>query len=101
MTFRARLSLPLLLAIATAFGVSSTVQAHLLARVDSYPSVLWQMLLLNMVYWYVPALVAPGILALASRYQIGQGRSRVSVPIHIVGALTYSVLHTAVMFLTG
>jgi signal transduction histidine kinase len=94
------LSLPLLLAIATAFGVSSTVQAHLLSRVDGFPPMLWHTLLLNMVYWYVPALLAPANLALASRYQVGQGRSHVSVPIHIAAALGYSVFHTAIMLLT-
>lgn len=100
MTFRSRISLPWLFLIATAFGVSSTIQAYLLTRVDGGMPMLWHVAILNTVYWYVPALMAPFIMELATRFQIGRGQWHVSVPIHVAGAFAYSVIHTAAMFAT-
>jgi signal transduction histidine kinase len=92
--------MPVLLAIATVFGVSSSVQSYFLSVVTEgkSPDMIGHIFLLNIVYWYVPAVLAPFIMALATRYQIGRGRSYVSVLVHVTGALTYSVLHTAAMF---
>jgi two-component system, LytTR family, sensor kinase len=92
--------MPVLLAIATVFGVSSSVQSYLLSVVTEgkSPDMIGHVFLLNIVYWYVPAVLAPFIMALATRYQIGRGRSYVSVVVHVTGALTYSVIHTAAMF---
>lgn len=100
MRYRSPLPLPLLFAIATAFGLSSTIQAYLLARADNYTPVVWHLFILNMLYWYVPALMAPAIMSVATRFHFGHGRWVRSVSIHIVGALAYSMLHTGAMFLT-
>jgi len=97
---RARLSLPLLFAIATAFGISSTIQSYLLARVQDYRPEIWQVFVLNTVYWYVPALAAPLVMALAERFEFDKKRWYVPVAVHVAGALTYSVVHTALMFVT-
>jgi two-component system LytT family sensor kinase len=98
MTSRGRISLPVLLGIATAFGVSSTIQAYWLSRVSGEiePMGLY-LFALNMVYWYVPALLAPIIMSMATRYQIGRGRWHVSAVVHVSGALAYSIIHTAAM----
>jgi len=66
-TARGRLSMPLLLAIATVFGVSSSIQAYFLqlATGEKSPALFSHVMVLNMVYWYVPALVAPVIMWLA------------------------------------
>ena len=100
MTSRGPISVPLLLVIATAFGVSSSVQSYFLAVVaeGKSPDALWHIFLLNIVYWYVPALLAPVILELGTRYQIGQSRWYVFTPVHVAGALAYSLLHTVAMF---
>jgi two-component system LytT family sensor kinase len=99
MTIRGRISYPVLLGIATVFGVSSTIQGYGLARAlgESNPMLL-HLLVLNLVYWYVPALLAPVIMGLATRYQIGRGRLTVFALVHVAGALAYSVVHTAAMF---
>jgi two-component system, LytTR family, sensor kinase len=98
MTSRGRISLPVLLGIATAFGVSSTLQAYWLSAVSGDKQPMWlHLFILNMVYWYVPALLAPIIMSLATRYQIGRGRWHISLAVHTAGALTYSIIHTAAM----
>jgi signal transduction histidine kinase len=91
-------SVPLLLAIATAFGVSSTVQAYFLGALrGEAPRMVGHLFVLNMVYWYVPALLAPVIMALALRVQPGRVSWLIAIVVHIGGALTYALLHTAAM----
>ena len=91
-------SMPLLLAIATAFGVSSTIQAYLLGTVNAEPEhMIGHLFLLNLVYWYVPALLAPVIMALGVRLQPGRVAWPLLIPAHVAGALVYAVVHTAVM----
>jgi LytS/YehU family sensor histidine kinase len=55
------------------------------------------LLALNLLYWYIPALLAPTIMGLATSEQLGRQRWPVQVLVHVVGALAYSVVHTAVM----
>ncbi len=52
----------------------------------------------NTVYWYIPALLAPLILAGATRFQFGRGPWYVPVCVHVGGAIIYSLIHSAVMF---
>jgi signal transduction histidine kinase len=96
---RRTLSLPLLLAIATAFGISSSIQAYFLQKAagDQSPVMLGHLLLLNTVYWYVPALVAPLIMRFALAFPPGRVRWPAVIGLHAAGALTYAVLHTAAM----
>src|SRR5262245_14288722 len=70
-----RLSLPLLFGIATAFGISSSIQSYLLSAAAGEPiaGMATHLLILNLVYWYVPALLAPAIMRVATRYQFGRG----------------------------
>ena len=91
-------SVPLLFAIATAFGVSSTVQAYLLGAVrGEAPNMVGHLFVLNMVYWYVPALLAPVIMTLALRVPPGRVSWPVAVVVHIGGALVFALLHTAAL----
>jgi two-component system, LytTR family, sensor kinase len=94
-------SVPLLFAIATAFGVSSTVQAYLLGAVrGEAPSMVGHLFVLNMVYWYVPALLAPVIMTLALRVQPGRVSWPAAIVVHISGALVFALLHTAALLAT-
>lgn len=92
----------MLLVIATAFGVSSTVQAYWLQRLATGGT--WhtipQLLALNLVYWYVPALAAPVIMAIATRYQLGRVWWPVQALVHVPGALAYAGVHSSVMLAT-
>src|SRR5580692_11515478 len=59
MTHRERIPAPLLFVIATAFGVSSTFQAYWLDAIShehAMPHALLHLFVLNLVYWYIPAL---------------------------------------------
>jgi two-component system, LytTR family, sensor kinase len=98
MTTRGRISFPVLLGIATVFGVSSTIQAYWLSRVTGNNEPMRvHLLVLNLVYWYVPALLAPVIVKLATKYQIRRGRLTTFAMVHLSGALAYSLIHTAAM----
>src|SRR6185369_9302438 len=100
MPTRARISFPVLLGIATAFGVSSTIQAYWLSRVAGENEPMSHLLVLNLVYWYVPALLAPVIVTLATRYPFRRGHISRFLLVHVSGVLVYSVSHSAAMFLT-
>jgi signal transduction histidine kinase len=56
--------------------------------------------LLNLVYWYVPAAMAPVIVRVATKYQFGRGRGWLPVAVHTTGALAYSVVHSVAMLST-
>jgi two-component system, LytTR family, sensor kinase len=94
-----RLSLLLLLGIATAFGVSSSIQSYLLSATagDRMSGMASHVVILNLVYWYVPALLAPLIIRIATRYQFGRGHGWMPYAVHITGALVYSVIHSIAM----
>jgi two-component system LytT family sensor kinase len=93
---------PLLFATATVFGVSSTFQAYGLQRLegkDASPHVLLPLLVLNLVYWYIPALVAPTIMRVAMRYELSRTPWRVQALVHAAGALAYAFVHTTVVLI--
>lgn len=94
-----RLPLPLLFGIATAFGLSSTLQSYLLSLTtgDSGSPMVLHLLTLNLVYWYVPALLAPVVVALATRYQFARGQGWRPFAVHVAGALVYSFIHSVAM----
>jgi two-component system, LytTR family, sensor kinase len=100
MAKRVQLPAPLLFVMATAFGVSSTFQAYWLGQVThEHPAAhgLRYLLLVNLVYWYIPAVLAPVIMRWAVREPLARARWPVQALVHAAGALTYSVVHTAVM----
>jgi two-component system LytT family sensor kinase len=89
-----------LFVIATGFGLSSTVQAYSMRMIEEGAASqrsLWPLLGLNLVYWYVPALLAPSIMAVALQYQLGRVRWPTQAAVHVAGALAYSVVHTGVL----
>lgn len=91
----------MLFVIATAFGISSTFQAYWMDRLapHTHPMqyAIARLLALNLVYWYIPALLAPIIMAFALRHPIDRVRWWKQIGMHAAGALSYSVVHTAVM----
>src|SRR5215467_5173219 len=95
---------PMLFVIATAFGVSSTFQAYWIERLGmhSHPMeyAISRLFALNLVYWYIPALLAPIIMAFALRHPFDRVHWPRQIALHIAGALSYSAVHTAVMTAT-
>jgi signal transduction histidine kinase len=92
---------PTLFVIATVFGVSSTLQANWMAKLELHPHVMEnataRLLVLNLVYWYIPALLAPIIMAFALRHPIDRVRWPPQLAMHLAAALLYSIVHTTVM----
>src|SRR6267154_5440444 len=91
---------PLLFVIATSFGISSTFQAYwmdALSHEHPMPHGVPHLLALNLVYWYIPALLAPMIMAFAVRHPFDRAHWPRRVLVHVAAALTYSVTHTLVM----
>jgi two-component system LytT family sensor kinase len=87
--------------IATGFGLSSSVQSVLMTRLRGEPLTgnEWlQALVLNLAYWYVPALLAPVIMRIAARYQLGRTSWSTQIAVHVSGVLLYSLIHTSSMF---
>src|SRR6478672_13303216 len=95
-------ALPLFV-IATAFGASSTIQAYLIRVLEAGSTSvrsLLPLLGLNLVYWYVPALLAPTIMAVALRYRLGRVRWSTQVAVHLAGVLVYSFALISVLLAT-
>ena len=92
---------PTLFVIATVFGISSTLQAHWMATLQIHPHVMEnataRLLVLNLVYWYIPAVLAPIIMAFALRHPFDRLRWPRQLALHLIAALSYSVAHTAIM----
>jgi signal transduction histidine kinase len=87
-------------AAATLLGLFSTLQAYRLSTLNSrYPmSVeLGTLLLLNLVYWYVPAALSPMMFRLAHRFRLDGVHMIRAVAVHACAAVTYSVIHCACM----
>jgi len=96
---RERVSSSLLFALATAFGASSTVQAYYLIRLSAEaPGYSLAMIaVLNLVYWYIPAFLAPFIMAFARSQRLRSAVWPVQVAVHAAGAIGYAVTHTSIM----
>ena len=92
---------PTLFIIATVFGVSSTLQAHWMDKLQIHPHVIEnataRLLLLNLVYWYIPAVLAPLIMAFGLRHPFDRNRWARPLALHLFAALSYSVVHTTIM----
>jgi two-component system LytT family sensor kinase len=58
------------------------------------------LLLLNTVYWFVPAAFTFPIIYLARRYRLDSGRWARSLAVHISAALLFSLIHLGCMLLT-
>jgi hypothetical protein len=91
----------LLFGVATILAVSATIQAWRLQML-SEPNeqslhLAVQLLILNAVYWFVPALLAPVVVAITSRYRLGHTRWSRALAVHILSAFAYSLLHTTVL----
>jgi two-component system LytT family sensor kinase len=87
-------------AAATVLGLFSTLQAYRLTTINLKIPMdieVGRLLLLNLVYWYIPAALTPTIFRLAHRFRIdGPHRFR-AISAHALFAVCYSVVHCAGM----
>ena len=87
-------------AAATVLGLFSTLQAYRLSTINlRYPMDIevGKLLLLNMVYWYIPASLAIVIFRLGHRFRIDGPHWIRALGVHALAAVSYSVIHCACM----
>jgi two-component system LytT family sensor kinase len=96
----------LLFTVATVLALSSTIQAWRLQALSGDQTwaltlrLMAQLMVLNTAYWFVPALVAPTIVAITRRYRLGHTRWTTTLGVHLAAAFAFSLVHTAAMLLT-
>ena len=87
-------------AAATLLGLFSTLQAYRLTSLDvtrPSPLTVYQLLALNLTYWYVPATLTPTIFRLAARFRLDSAHWLRSLAIHALSAWTFSLVHAVAM----
>ena len=96
----------LLFTVATVLALSSTIQSWRLQALSADQTwaltlkLMAQLMVLNTVYWYVPALLAPTIVAITRRYRLGHTRWTTALGVHLTSAFIFSVIHTTAMLMT-
>lgn len=96
----------LLFTVATVLALSSTIQSWRLQSLSADQTwaltlqLMAQLMVLNTVYWYVPALLTPTIVAITQRVRLGHTRWTRALPVHLASAFAYSIAHTAFMLMT-
>jgi two-component system, LytTR family, sensor kinase len=87
---------PWVFGAATAFGLSSFLQAYRLMLVNSKPGMTIEagkLLILNLALWYLPAVMMPAIVWAARRFPLEAGRRVRAIAVHSAGALLFSFAH--------
>jgi signal transduction histidine kinase len=86
-------------AAATILGIFSALQSYRLNTLNLKPPDVsfWQLLILNLAYWYVPAALTPTIFRLAQRFRLDTRRWPLSLAIHASAAVCLSIVHLAAM----
>ena len=86
--------------VATVLGVSSSLQAYRLTSLSTIKPQdisFVELLVLNLAYWYVPAMMTRPIFRLAHRLRNTERPWFAVVSMHAVAALGYSLVHVASM----
>jgi len=95
-----------LFTVATVLALSSTIQSWRLQSLSGEKTwaltlkLMAQLMVLNSVYWYVPALLAPTIVAITRRYRLGHTPWTTTLGVHLASAFGFSVIHTSAMLVT-
>jgi signal transduction histidine kinase len=96
----------LLFTVATVLALSSTIQSWRLQTLSTDQTwaltlkLMAQLMVLNTVYWYMPALLTPTIVAITQRYRLGFTRWTRTLSVHLASAFAYSIVHTTFMLIT-
>ena len=96
----------LLFTVATVLALSSTIQSWRLQALSSDQTwaltlkLMAQLMVLNTMYWYVPAMLAPTIVAITRRYRLGHTPWTTTLGVHLASAFAFSLIHTTAMLIT-
>jgi two-component system, LytTR family, sensor kinase len=106
MNARGPLRARLLFAVATVLAVSSAIQSWRLEALSGDQTwaltlkLMAQLTVLNTVYWYVPALLAPIIVSITQRYRFGHTSWTATLAVHLGSAFAFTVIHTTAIVAT-
>jgi signal transduction histidine kinase len=92
--------LRLVFGAATALGLFSALQAYRLSTLtmrDGMNVEVGRLLILNLAFWYVPAIVTPLIFRISDRYKLEAGRWAPAFAAHAMAVAAFSILHVACM----
>jgi two-component system LytT family sensor kinase len=92
--------LRLVFGAATALGIFSALQSYRLSTLnikDGMNIEVGRLVILNLGYWYVPAVITPVIFRLSARFRLDAGHWVRGIGVHVLAALAYSVLHASCM----
>jgi two-component system, LytTR family, sensor kinase len=87
-------------AAATVLGLFSALQSYRLSTLNlRYPMDIevGKIVLLNLVYWYVPATLSPIIFRLGHRFRVDGPHWIRALGVHALAAFSYSILHCVCM----
>ena len=87
-------------AAATPLVLFYTLQAYRLTTLNlrvAHDIEVTKLLLLNGVYWFVPALLTPMIFRLAHRFRVDGSHWLRALAVHVLCAFSFSVIHWACM----
>jgi two-component system, LytTR family, sensor kinase len=82
--------------VATVLGLFSTLQAYRLTILNSkegMPIQIGRLLILNLAYWYIPALLTPGIVSMARRFRLDGARRLRSLAVHGIAAIGFYTVY--------
>jgi signal transduction histidine kinase len=89
-----------ILAVATLLGISSAFQAHRLVAIESGDASLRiPLVLLNLTYWYAPALLTPLTIRLARRFRLGGEMWTRALAVHVSAAVLFALVSIAILIL--
>src|SRR6476659_1353666 len=81
--------------VATILGIFSTLQAirlTMLTYKEGMPLQAGKLLVLNLAFWYIPALLVPSVVAVARRYRLDGPRKLPAIGAHLVAALVFAIV---------
>lgn len=89
-----RVSVRLVVGVATVLGVFSSFQAYNYVALftERTPRIV-HLLALNLTYWYAWAALVPGMLWLARRYRFERHTWRKAAAVHAVGVVVFTLVH--------
>jgi signal transduction histidine kinase len=89
-----RISLVKIFAVATAFGIFSSLQAYNYVTLFTDRKQPFHILLaLNITYWYAWAALVPGMLWMARRYRFGRHTWKRAAAKHVGGVILFTLAH--------
>ncbi|MGE3404136.1 MAG: sensor histidine kinase [Vicinamibacterales bacterium] len=89
-----RLSVPLVLGIATVLGFFSTFQAANMMLVSGETPQVPVLIGLNLSYWWLWALLLPGVIWLARRFRLERHTWKRAAPVLVAGLFVFVGIHT-------